>query len=361
MSLHILFFLLFLLIALSIFFSLAETALLSVNRYRLKHQIRRGNPLAKRVQRLLDRPDKMLGIILLCDTFADVLASAIATLIAMHAWGPKGILPATLIMTFLVLIFGEIAPKTLATIFPQQIAFIAAWPIIVLLRILYPLIWLVNIISNGMLRLLGVHVGKSTLEHFNREELASILHEAGGRIPADYLSMLLKVLDLEKVTVEDIMIPRGDVVGINLDDDWPAILQQLTHSQYTRLPVFHESIDQILGILHIRKALNLLAQGKLNKELLRKVIDPVYFIPEATSLNIQLLNFRHEKCRIGLVVNEYGDIQGLVTLEDILEEIVGEFTTDVAEMNVPLFIEEAGGSYFVDENALKNHQSLSLA
>ncbi len=347
-NVHFLFFLLGFFILISVFFSLAETAFLSVNPYRVRHMVRHHHKLARRVQLLLERPDRMLGIILLCDTFADIFASAIATMIAVHYFGERGIIPATIILTFIVLIFGEIAPKTLATLHPLRIALTSAWPLTILLRVLYPLVWLANQVANGLLRLFGVHVQKRTLEHLSHEELRTVLHEAGGRLSADYRAMLLKVLDLEKVAVEDIMVPRNEVIGIDMSEDWDVILEQLTTAQHTRLPVYRESIDNILGVLHVRKALNLLAKEKLNKDNLLTALEENYFIPEGTPLNVQLINFRHQKRRIGLVVNEYGDIQGLVTLEDLLEEIVGEFTTDIATLMSKFVHQQADGSYLVD-------------
>lgn len=336
------------LIVLSVFFSLAETAMLSINRYRLRHMVRENHKLAKRVYQLLERPDRLLGVILLCDTFADILASAIATLIAVHYLGDRGVIPATLIMTSLVLIFGEIAPKTVAAHYPEPIAFVAAWPLIILLKILYPLVWISNLVANGTLRLFGIKVGKRAVEHFSHEELATILQEAGGKIPADYLAMLSKVLNLEKVTVDDIMIPRNEIVGIDLSEDWDDIVEQIANSQYAKLPVYEDDINNVIGMLYIRKALPLLAEDELTKEKLLKILEEIYFVPQGTPLNTQLINFKHAKQRIGLVVNEYGDMQGLATLEDILEEIVGEFTTDIADITSRLIHAQPDGSYLVD-------------
>lgn len=345
---NFLFFLLFFLIALSVFFSLSETAMLSVNPYRIRYLVRQNNHLALRVQRLLERPDRMLGVILFCDTFADIFASAIATLLAIHYLGDQGVLWVTIALTFVVLILGEIAPKTLATIYPLRIALFAAWPLTIFLRVLYPVIWLVNSIANGMLRVFGVRVKSRVMEHLSHEELRTVVHEAGSRLPADYRSMMLHVLDLEKATVEDIMVPRNDIVGIDLSDELPTIIEQLAQSQHTRLPIYREEIGQTVGMLHLRKVLNLLAQGTLTKEILLEIAEEPYFIPEGTPLNIQLINFRREKHRTGLVVNEYGDIEGLVALEDILEEIVGEFTTDMLAAKTRTMHPQSDGSYLVD-------------
>ncbi len=330
----------------TIFFSLAEAAMLSINRYRLRHLARHNHHLAKRVQNLLKRPDRLLGVILLCGTFADILAAAVATLIAVHYFGDAGVFFATIGLTFLVLIFGEVAPKTLATLYPLPIAFFSVWPLIVLLHILYPLVWLTNLIANTSLRLFGSKIQKLAVEQLSREELASLLREGTGHMPSDYQGMLLKVLELEKVTVEDIMIPRQEIIGIDINKSWEIIVKDLIQSQYTRLPIYRKSIDDIIGILHFRKVLNSLSDQQLSKALLLEAAEEIHFIPEATALSSQLLNFRREKHRIGLVVNEYGEIQGLITLEDILEEIVGEFTTDTALMRRATL--QADGSYLVD-------------
>lgn len=344
----LLFVFLIILLSFSIFFSLAETALLTVNRYRIRHLVRRKHPLAKHVQQLLEQPDRMLGVILLCDTFADIFASAIATVIAIHYLGDRGIVISTIILTILVLILGEIAPKTLATRYPQQIAFISAWPLIILLKILNPIVWFVNSITNSLLHLFGVKIQKLAAEHLSHEELATLVKETGGKISADYQSMLLKILDLEKVTVEDIMVPRNEIVGIDLSEDWDEILEQLTASQYTRLPLYDENIDKVVGMLHVRKVLYLLVEEKLTKKSLLEAAEEIYFIPENTPLNIQLLNFRYTKHHVGLVVNEYGEVQGLVALEDILEEIVGEFTADAFAITNRLITPQKDESYLID-------------
>lgn len=331
----------------AVFFSLAEAAMLSINRYRLRHLVRHHNLLAKRVQDLLKRPDRLLGVILLCGTFVDIMASAVVTLLVLHYFSPSGVFLATLGLTFVVLIFCEVAPKTLATLYPQPIALFVVWPLIILLYVLYPIVWLTNLLANTTLKLVGVKIPKLTLEQLSREELISLLREGTGYRPNDYKTMLLKVLELDKVTVEDIMIPRQEIIGIDINQPWGVILRQLIKSEYTRLPIYRNSIDEIIGILHFRKVLNSLSRQQLSKKVLVEAAEEVHFIPEATALNSQLLNFRREKHRIGLVVNEYGEIQGLITLEDILEEIVGEFTTDMALMRRAVSL-QADGSYLID-------------
>ena len=346
-SLKFLISLLVVLLLCTVFFSLAEAAMLSINRYRLRHLVRHNHYLAKRVLDLLKQPDRLLGVILLCGTFADILAASVATLIAIQYFGQGGVFFATLALTFVVLIFGEVAPKTLATLYPLPIAFFSVWPLIILLHVLYPFVWITSLIANASLRLFGVKVPKLRVEQLSRDELASLLREGTGHMPRDYQSMLLKVLELEKVTVEDIMIPRQEISGIDIDKPWEEILKELIKSEYTRLPIYRRSIDDIIGILHFRRVLNSLSEQQLSKEVLISAAEDVHFIPEATALSSQLLNFRREKHRIGLVVNEYGEIQGLITLEDILEEIVGEFTTDTALMRRAITL-QADGSYLVD-------------
>jgi Mg2+/Co2+ transporter CorB len=339
--------LLFLLLLAAVFFSLAEAAMLSINRYRLRHLVRQHNLLAKRVQDLLKRPDRLLGVILLCGTFANILASAVVTLLALQYFSASGVFLVTLALTFVVLIFCEVAPKTLATLYPQPIALFAVWPLIILLHILYPFVWLTNLMANTTLRLFGIKIPKLTVEQLSREELVSLLREGTGHMPNGYKNMLLKVLELSKVTVEDIMIPRQEIIGIDINQPWEVILKQLIKSEYTRLPIYRDSLDEVIGILHFRKVLNSLSKQQLSKEVLIEAAEEVHFIPEATALNSQLLNFRREKHRIGLVVNEYGELQGLITLEDILEEIVGEFTTDMALIRRAVAL-QADGSYLVD-------------
>lgn len=338
------------LLVLSAFFSSSETGLMTLNRYRLRHLAKAKHAGAMRAQRLLERPDRLIGLILVGNNFVNVLASAIGTVIGLRLYGDLGIAIATGLLTLVVLIFSEVAPKTLAALHPERIAFPAAFVYIPLLKLLYPLVWVVNKAANGLLRLMGVsteHVGGHSL---SREELRTVVLEAGAMIPKRHQKMLLNLLDLEKATVEDIMIPRNEVVGVDLSDDIDEITELLTHTQYTRLPVYEESIDNVVGILHLRNIVPLLKRGALTHEDLRSVAREPYFIPEGTSLTRQLLNFQREARRTGLVVDEYGDIQGLVALEDILEEIVGEFTTDPAALNKDITPQE-DGSYLIDAGA----------
>ncbi len=316
------------LILLSGFFSSSETALMSLNRYRLRHLADSGNRGARRASRLLERPDRLIGIILLGNNFVNILASAIATVIALRLLGEAGIAVATGLLTLTILIFAEVAPKTMAALHPERVAFPATLVLKPLLRLLYPFVWAVNLVSNALLRLFGVSAERISGHHLSTDELRSVVNEAGGLIPQKHQEMLLSILDLEKVTVEDIMIPRNDIQGINIEDDWESLVKQLATAQHSRLPVWRGDIDNIIGILQLRKALRLFTHGEACKEELVRVMREPYFIPEGTPLNTQLLNFQRNKRRLGLVVDEYGDILGLATLEDILEEIVGEFTTE---------------------------------
>jgi len=335
------------LLVLSAFFSGSETGLMTLNRYRLRHLAKARHRGAVRAQRLLERPDRLIGLILLGNNFVNILASAVATVIGLRLFGEAGIAIATGILTLVILIFSEVAPKTLAALHPERIAFPAAFIYTPLLKLLYPLVWVINQLGNGLLRLFRVSAEQASAQSLSREELRTVVLEAGAMIPKRHQKMLLNLLDLEKATVEDIMIPRNEVVGIDLGDDISEITDILTHTQYTRLPVYEESVDDIVGILHVRNALPLLQRGTLTHEELRQAAREPYFIPEGTSLNRQLLNFQHEGRRSGLVVDEYGEIMGLVTLEDILEEIVGEFTTDPAALNSDITPQD-DGSYLID-------------
>jgi Mg2+/Co2+ transporter CorB len=356
--LSVLFGALIFLILLSAFFSASETGLMTLNRYRLRHLAQARHAGARRAQKLLERPDRLIGLILLGNNFANVLASAITTVIALRLGGEPAIALAAGLLTLVILVFAEVTPKTLAALHPERVAFPAAFIYGPLLWLLYPLVWVVNGIANGLLRLVNVHPEGGAGDALSQEELRTVVLEAGAMIPKRHQDMLLNIIDLEKVTVEDIMVPRTEVTGIDLEDDWDDIVRQITHSQYTRLPVFHDNIDHVAGFIHLRKVLPLLMHGDLDRETLESLIKEPLFIPEGTTLNRQLLNFQRERRRIGLVVDEYGDIQGLATLEDILEEVVGEFTTDPSA-SISEFTREEDGSFLV--NGMANVRDLNRA
>lgn len=310
----------------SAFFSSSETGMLSLNRYRLRHQAKEGHRGAQRASELLAHPDRLLGTILVGNNFVNILASSIATVLAMQLWGEAGIAIATIGLTIILLIFGEITPKTLAALRPEIVAYPVSLPLKLLQKVLYPLVAMLGWVSNGLLKLLGVDLSNKGNDSLSTEELRSVVRESGTELPLNRQSMLLGILDLERVTVDDIMIPRNEVTGIDLDDDLESIIGQLRTTPHTRLPVFRNDINQIEGIVHMRQIARLLSHDQLTKESLLEACNEPYFVPENTPLSTQLLNFQKQKRRIGIVVDEYGDVRGIVTLEDILEEIVGEFS-----------------------------------
>lgn len=334
------------LVLLSAGFSGSETGLMTLNRYRLRHLAKSGHRGARIVQRLLARPDRLIGLILLGNNFVNIAASSVATLIALRLGGEAYIAAATFLLTFVILIFGEVAPKTVAALYPERIAFPAAYVLAALMRPLYPLVVAVNGLANGLLRLLGVPL-KTGTHSISRDELRTIVNEAGAMIPRRHQKMLVSILDLDQATVEDIMVPRTEIVGIDLDDPVEEIVEQLANTQYTRLPVYHGSIEQVQGVVHVRRLLPLITSGRFTKEELVARLREPYFIPEGTPLHTLLLNFQRNQRRIGLVVDEYGEILGLATVEDILEEIVGEFTTDPAASTRDIQAQE-DGSYLVE-------------
>lgn len=345
--LSVLFTILVLLILCSAFFSSSETGMMSLNRYRLRHLAKTKHRGARRVEALLARPDRLIGVILIGNNFVNILASSIATIIAIRLWGDSGIAIATGLLTLVILVFAEVTPKTLAALKPENVAFPASILLRPLLVLLYPLVWLVNAISNSILKTLGVNTDMSGTDNLSREELRTVVTESGVLLPKRHKGMLLSILDLEEVTVDDIMIPKHEVVGIDLDENIEDIIKSLRSTQHTRLPVFKCDLNSPVGMLHVRKVSRLLMDENLNKaKIMQQAVEP-YFVPEGTPLNMQLLNFQKVKRRMGFVVDEYGDVQGIVTLEDILEEIVGEFTTDYAASSQDIHPQE-DGSYIID-------------
>lgn len=338
------------LIILSGFFSSSETGMMALNRYRLRHLAKNNHRGAKQAERLLRRPDRLIGLILIGNNFVNIAAAFICAVIAVRLWGDTGLAVAPFVLTLVILIFAEVTPKTLAALHPERIAFPAAYILRPLLFVLYPFVWLLNFICNRILRVFGVNIDDERAEQLSREELRGIVNEAGALIPKKHQNMLLSILDLENVTIEDIMVPRNEITGIDLEDDIDEVIEQLKTSQHTWLPVYKGDINNISGMLHMRKAARFLSDEEVTKAALMQSSQEPYFIPESTALNNQLLNFQREKRRIGLVVDEYGDIQGLATLEDILEEIVGEFTTDAAANNKEIHPQE-NGSYIIDGSA----------
>lgn len=328
------------------FCAASETGLMALNRYRLKH-LAKTEKFARRVLKLLAKPDRLLGVILIGNTFATAIAASIANQYAEHHWGEIGILIAPLIVTLVILIFAEVMPKTVAALKPESTARFVSMPLQIMLVILYPLVLLASSVSSAILRLFGLKVTNKINDHVSGEELRTIVHESSGLIPSSHQNMLLSILDLEKIRVEHIMVPRNEVVGIDLEDDKETILNQLKNIQHTLLPVYRSALDNVQGILHTRNIVKVLVQREFNEQELLNVMEEPYFVPEGTSLHTQLLNFQQNKRRMALVVDEYGDVLGLVTLEDILEEIVGEFTTEVGT-ETPEIQPQDDGSFLVD-------------
>ncbi|MGE0113705.1 MAG: HlyC/CorC family transporter [Steroidobacteraceae bacterium] len=335
-------------IVISAFFASTETALMSVNRYRLRHKAQSGNRSAKLAERLLARPDRLIGVILLGNTFANFSAATLTALIALRLYGESGVVIATSLASILMFVCGDLAPKTLGALHPERLALASAWIYIVLDRLLYPVVWCANLAANGILRIFGVSSQQVSNHSLSSDELRTVVAESAGIIPNSHQRMLVSILDLGKITVEDIMIPRNDIAAINASDGWDDILEQLRTSPHTRLPVYEDTLDNIIGILHLKTVAQHLAHGELSKDelvALARAREPL-FVPAGTPLNTQLVNFQRNRRRIAIVVNEYGDAQGLVTLEDLLEEIVGEFTTDPATLHREIH-QEPNGSYVV--------------
>jgi Mg2+/Co2+ transporter CorB len=339
--------LLVLLILFSCFFSGSETAMMALNRYKLRHMMKKNHKGALHAGKLLERPDQLLGTILIGNTFANLLASAIATVLALQFFGEWAVLIVAMLLALIVLIFAEIMPKTLAVLYSEQLSLLVSWPLSFLLKLFYPLVWVATAIANGVLRIFGIKVEKGKLDELTGEEVRTLVHESTSQLALGSKKMMLGVLDLGGVTVNDIKVPKTDLVGIDIEAPWEETLKQLATAQHTRLPIYRENIENVSGIIHLRSALNLAAKNQLDKKALLKMAEEVYFIPDSTPLNVQLVNFRRQRKRIGLVVDEYGDIEGLVTIDDILEEIVGEFTTDMADA-VKNVTPKKDGSFIVD-------------
>lgn len=347
----LLFALIGLLIIISAFFSSSETSMMALNRYRLRHQAKSGNRGAKRAVDLLSRPDKLIGAILIGNNLVNILATAITTVLFTRLYGEAGVGYATIALTLVILIFAEVTPKTIAALHPEKIAFPASLILRPLMWLMAPFVWFVGSISNGLARLVGVEAGKeSEAEHLAPEELRTVVFESGALLPTKHKGMLLNVLDLDQATVEDIMIPRNEVIGIDLDSSAEKILKQLSESSYTRLPVYRGDINHVVGILHLRRAAQILRDGPdtLTAETLKLHLDEPYFVPEATPLPTLLMNFQQKKHRMGLVVDEYGEVMGIVTLEDLLEEIVGDFTASPIPSEDEEIVEQEDDWYLVD-------------
>ena len=333
--------------------------MMAVNRYKIKSLADSGNRSAQLVLKLLNQPDKLLGTILFGNNIANIAASTIATILGLRLLGDIGLAYAPLLLVFVLLIFAEVAPKTLAAVHPEALAFKACWALALLQIILAPFVWLVKIFSNGVLRIIGVEVVAQN-SALSNEELRTAVSESGGKLDDSHKDMLLRVLEMEQITVEDVMVPRAEIEAIDIDDDWDEIVEQLATSHHTRVPVFKDNMDNFIGIAHIRKMFYLSQMSDFNKETFLEMVREPYFIPENSSVTHALTNLREQRRRFGVVVDEYGDIKGLITLEQILEEVVGEFTTIVPGVDVDIRPEQdnsyivRGSTYLRDLNRKLN-------
>ena len=338
------------LLLVSAFFSGSETGMMSLNRYRLKHLAKRHSG-ARRARRLLERPDRLIGLILIGNNAVNILASITASIICTRLFGPEvGIAVATVSLTLVLLIFSEVTPKTIAALHPEQIAFPASHILKPLLKLCYPLVWLVNHMANAVVRLLGFNPHAQASDSLSTEELRTVVDESDDRdISYRDQNMLLGILDLERVTVNHIMVPRNDIVSLNLEDDLEKLIDQIIKTEHTRLPVHNGNLNELHGFLHMRSVNRLLRTGEesLTKEAIKRFAKDKYFVPSRTPLNMQLVNFQKNRLRIGMVVDEYGEVEGLVTLDDILEEIVGEFTTNLVPQEEEI-TPQGNGSYVID-------------
>jgi Mg2+/Co2+ transporter CorB len=325
---------------------------MALNRYRLKHKARSGHRGARFAEKLLQRPDRLITLILFGNNLVNFTAAALVSYLTLRIGGPAAAAAGTFIFTLVVLIFAEVTPKTLAALHPEKLAFPAAYIYYPMLKITFPLIWAINLISNSLLRLFGIDPNNADKDNLTIEELRVLVDESGTLIPRKRHRMLQGILELEDMTVDDVMVPHIEIEGIDLDDEWDTILSCIRNSQYTRLPIFRDSIDNVAGVLDLRHLIRAEGLSSFKSAQLQQLMDEPYFIPEGTSLHRQLMQFQHNKLRTALIVDEYGDIQGLVTLEDILEEIVGEFTSDAGPTHADVSADkEHPHCYLVDASA----------
>jgi len=320
---------------------------MSLNRYRLRHLADKNHGGAKRALALLSNPDKLISLILLGNNFVNILITQLATYIGYRIYGEAGIAIATGVLTLLLLLFAEVTPKTLAATHPEKIALPAAYVYRPLSRLMSPLVWIINWLAKLVMMPFQLVDKSQSSDALTSDELRVAVSETSGLIPDSHRDMLISILDLEKVSVDDIMVPRNEIIGIDLEENWNDTLKQITKISYTRIPIYNDNIDNLIGLAQMRKILPLILDDEFNPESLKAITRQSYFIPEGTPLTTQLINFRKNKRRMAFVVDEYGDIQGLVTIEDILEEIVGEFTTDPTALHQD-FYQDNDGSYLVD-------------
>lgn len=336
----------------SAWFAGSETGMMTLNRYKLRHQAKNGSRPARRVEKLLRRPDRLLSLVLIGNNLVNILASALATIVGMRIHGDEGVAIATGILTFVVLVFAEVLPKTVAALYPERVAFPSSLLLVPLQYIMLPLVWLLNTITRLLMRIAGIRADGAINSALSKEELRTIVYESRSLMSRRNQDMLLSVLDLEKVSVDDIMVPRNEIVGININDDWKSVVRQLSHSPHGRIVLFRDSLDDCVGMLRVREAWRMMTEKKeFTKETLLRAADEIYYIPEGTPLNTQLVKFQRNKEKAGVVVDEYGDIKGLVTIEDILEEIVGDFTTSMSPSLAEEVMPQNDGSVLIEGSA----------
>jgi Mg2+/Co2+ transporter CorB len=335
------------------FSSGTEVAMLSVNRYRIRHRANQGEGRARLLESLLAQPDRWLGANLVILALASVAASTVATLLALRSGLPQAIVVEMVLLTVVVIVFCELAPKIFAAVHAEGVALSSAYVYQLLLWVTWPVTWIANHVAQGFLRLFGVTRATSGTEALSADELRIVVNEGGALIPARHRQMLLSILDLERVTVNDIMIPRQEIAGIDFSMNWDDILDRLRQTPHSRLPLYDGELDNLIGILHMKRVAQELVRGSLTRERLMEISaarEP-YFVPEGTTLTQQLAQFQRTRRRFAFVVNEYGDVAGLVTLEDILEEIVGEFTSDPATVTHKDVSRDAAGNWLVNGSA----------
>ncbi len=343
---------LIIMVIISAYFSASETGMMTLNRYRLRHLAKQGNRSARRVEKLLSRPDRLISLVLIGNNLVNILASALATVLGLRLYGNAGVAIATGILTFVILVFAEVLPKTIAALYPEKIAFPSSLLLAPLQKLMLPLVWFLNVITRGLMHIFGIKFNTLHSDAVSKDELRTIVNESQSQISRRNQDMLISVLDLEKVSIDDIMVPRNEIVGIDINDEWKSIMRQLTHSPHGRIVLYRDSLDDAIGMLRVREAYRLMMEkNEFNKENLLRASDELYFIPEGTPLSVQLLKFQRNKEKVGIVVDEYGDIQGLLSVEDILEEIVGDFTTSMSPSLAEEVTPQSDGSVLIDGTA----------
>ena len=332
------------LVLMSAFFSGSETSMMAINRYRLKHLVKEKNKSAKRVSRLLEKTDRLLGVILIGNNFTHTLSTALATVVAIRIWSDNAVLAVTVFMTIIMIIFAEVMPKTIAALKPESIAFPSSYLLKPLSKILSPLITLVSFISNNVTKLMGIDLENANKDELKPEELRTLLQTSG--VPKRQEEMLMGIFDMDNLSVNDVMIPKNEIIGIDLNDEIKDIVKQLQEIDFTYVPCYEDTIDNIQGFLSLNKKAEFLGSETKSIRSLKDELREPLFVPENTPLYKQLANFQSSGRRVGLIVDEYGDIEGIITLRSILEIIVGEITTESIErMDI---MPQADGSYLVD-------------